>query len=818
MNTLYRILALIAITVIINGCQEEAATIEEELPIEKLQLSPTQIVDQAKTIVDHLNKNMSPNWRDNYGLPNEGLTASQSSDIVIDEQFHARWGVPDYEHVARLRTLDSNDLVLIPLILDSKNVKHILIGYSGENDADFRIVTKNRRLTNRTYDHTPLTPYVLPFFNLFNKALVSNSTSSSSSSTLEANQSNDISVEFDWCVDALGGLNSAGCFEPRLGATEQENGALLVCWDFQAIDCPQLDPEPLPVYVPDPDPNPVPDPNPDPDPNPPGGDPANDPPVPPETIDPDCNPYDPPDPDNPECPLDFNWELYLACIDLGSPEWECCAFTPQGCNGLQEARATIHNAGLNLTAQEWAWVDGLANSAFVIEIGTYLDSQTTPLPTYAITASEEYIRCEAGNSVECNTLAEEDYIAQAIELLTGDEGNPIKELLEKLKVIRDFLQDCQDDNWASYNNQGIIPHCFWKNAVTPPALQNTPLDPPPMAGMADAVYQEIDAILNLPETLDELENNIDCLRHALIKAYLYCDYGISDQSDELSDVFRKMINRLLANALEFTHLVNPLNGSSCPIDEISCEEATQTTDDVHEILGMVDSWEDIKILVGNIQDIIAEYVDSLGVGDNEARYEIGRLTIIIASIFIPAEKFVGITSKAGRLKKILEEIRNFSPNKLDEFGDALQYLANGRGNRILLEIEEALGGHSIGRHGAHLSLDEMRQRVVGTHPTMPQTTKALKFKSDDIHIDAVNKAFQQHKDEILAHFNSGNTSYLKKDIDYGAQVGDGYYNAGTWDNPIPQYVTTKKVQVAFKADPSNPTGYILDSAYPLYVP
>ncbi|MFD2563672.1 hypothetical protein [Aquimarina rubra] len=162
--------------------------------------------------------------------------------------------------------------------------------------------------------------------------------------------------------------------------------------------------------------------------------------------------------------------------------------------------------------------------------------------------------------------------------------------------------------------------------------------------------------------------------------------------------------------------------------------------------------------------------------------------------------------------------------KLDDLGaddviknnpDALKYLSNGRSNEILLEVEELLGGHSMERHGAHLSLLEMEQRVMNTHPTMPQSRSALKFDTNQIHIDAVNRAFNHHKTTIESHFQSSN-DYLQLDYNFGSRIGEGYTNIGTRNNPISSLVNSNIVRLAFRADSNSPGGYILDSSYPLF--
>lgn len=136
--------------------------------------------------------------------------------------------------------------------------------------------------------------------------------------------------------------------------------------------------------------------------------------------------------------------------------------------------------------------------------------------------------------------------------------------------------------------------------------------------------------------------------------------------------------------------------------------------------------------------------------------------------------------------------------------------------KVLLDVEETFPGcHSIERHGHHLTMEDMRLRAIGQHPTIPRGKRATRFDSEALHEDAVNQAFNTHKDAIEAHFANGGV-YKEWDIDYGSQVGSGYYNSGSYNNPSLQQVTTSKVKIAFDADPSNPTGYKMISAYPWY--
>jgi hypothetical protein len=133
---------------------------------------------------------------------------------------------------------------------------------------------------------------------------------------------------------------------------------------------------------------------------------------------------------------------------------------------------------------------------------------------------------------------------------------------------------------------------------------------------------------------------------------------------------------------------------------------------------------------------------------------------------------------------------------------------------IDLSAEELAGGHSIGRHGSHLSSADMESRVLGTHSGMGQSISALKFISTQMQEDAVNAAITANQAAIDAYFLGGGT-YDKWQFDMGTIVGDGYTNTTTRNAPTAVPVTTTKVEIALARDPSDPRGFRLDSAYPL---
>jgi hypothetical protein len=177
------------------------------------------------------------------------------------------------------------------------------------------------------------------------------------------------------------------------------------------------------------------------------------------------------------------------------------------------------------------------------------------------------------------------------------------------------------------------------------------------------------------------------------------------------------------------------------------------------------------------------------------------------------ERVRGLKQRATRLlqeriRPMAGRIRDFLTERWNRLKERLGI----RPNRIDLNAHERLGGHSLERHGAHIPDDELRQRVMGQHPSMPQSRHAMKFASREVHERAVNQAFRQHRDEIIQHFASGGT-YREWTIDFPG-AGTGFSNVGTRRNPIVQPATADRVTIAFDADPSAPGGFRMVTAFP----
>ena len=135
---------------------------------------------------------------------------------------------------------------------------------------------------------------------------------------------------------------------------------------------------------------------------------------------------------------------------------------------------------------------------------------------------------------------------------------------------------------------------------------------------------------------------------------------------------------------------------------------------------------------------------------------------------------------------------------------------------IDLNLEEGLGGHSIERHGAQLSMHDMQQRVLGTHPSFPQSRSAMKFKSFGAHAGSVNFAYRHYRDEIKQMYLTGGVYKTWDSLTYSSDTGEGYTNTQTRSNPNAVAVTSDTVIIATRPDESRDDLFSLDSAYPGY--
>nr|RNJ64591.1 MAG: hypothetical protein EDM05_35705 [Leptolyngbya sp. IPPAS B-1204]RNJ64596.1 MAG: hypothetical protein EDM05_35670 [Leptolyngbya sp. IPPAS B-1204] len=248
---------------------------------------------------------------------------------------------------------------------------------------------------------------------------------------------------------------------------------------------------------------------------------------------------------------------------------------------------------------------------------------------------------------------------------------------------------------------------------------------------------------------------------------------------------------------------------------------------------------------------IIPYVSDVGklihkAGDLARAVEAGSDAAKAAAASGDAKKALEAAEAANTAEKILEDAGVSLPEGTKQAVDEAQELARQAGyqevltnvpgtteeqlrnlsrqsNDLIDLIEQEIrGGHSIARHGSHLTPDDLQQRVLGTHPTLPQARSALRFANDQVHYDSVNQAFRYHEADIRTHFASGGGPNSWS-FDYGQPTGEGFYNnpnlGGTRKNPVLEPIplgATTRIRIAFVPDATAPDGFRLVSAFPEY--
>ncbi|WP_370089272.1 ADP-ribosyltransferase [Ekhidna sp.] len=285
---------------------------------------------------------------------------------------------------------------------------------------------------------------------------------------------------------------------------------------------------------------------------------------------------------------------------------------------------------------------------------------------------EEAIFIEGDEEV-ANSIMDGEYYAvlEALYLDVkgeyGEEG-AINEFVEKLQKIVEWLEECNEENFASYKGEGIIPYCFWRDWNLDDDYKYSVVDAPMWSGVIDGGYQEIKGILDLIEMIKEVPEAIGDLAYAYSYWYISCQPGTINLTKAR---YKYIINRLVEEEQEggaiswlkekyYTKEKEWIEGVW---DE--CEEAYETIEPVNEFFNLITKGETYEQLWVSLK----EYWGTLSGTDNIARYEQGKLLIPVGSTFIPA---VGQLSKWKRVEKILDGIKALSKSKLDDLARAIQ--------------------------------------------------------------------------------------------------------------------------------------------------
>ena len=271
------------------------------------------------------------------------------------------------------------------------------------------------------------------------------------------------------------------------------------------------------------------------------------------------------------------------------------------------------------------------------------------------------------------------FLEEAQRILNAPEAEEgFWDFIEMLQAVYAFFEQCRQENWASYKNQGLVPYCFWRDA---PMIATEPYgDIAFVSGLIDGLYQEGEGLVKLPEVVQKMTAGIRQLVYAYSIGYLNCHQNKVKATKERLDYL-----------LEHVEVAEPkrgfwnwMRGGSPANDKEAmetylktCEEVMQLRREVAELYELVNSWEDLQQRYRDIKSIWDAYWETLGGNDNIASYEGGKLFIFVASGLVPG---VGQLSKAKRVTAILEELKGFTKTQWDELVARVRSGFGGVGN------------------------------------------------------------------------------------------------------------------------------------------
>jgi hypothetical protein len=316
------------------------------------------------------------------------------------------------------------------------------------------------------------------------------------------------------------------------------------------------------------------------------------------------------------------------------------------------------------------------------------------------------------------------------------------DVLEKLRKIKKFLDQCNKSNWASYNNKGIVPYCFWKDRVIAESDYYSAFDYPFMSGLVDGAYTEAEGLYHSPEMIRKLCEAPSEIIYAYTKAYLDC-HDIEITKEEYAYVVVKLRKLEKENGIWSWVEEKWYEDSKEDLEEVivKCKEAEDIRAGVDEFIEFVTSWDKITELGSEVLSLMKEYWGTLSKEDNIGRYERGKVLVPIATLAVP---LVGEVSKIKNLKNLLKGLKEVSAAKLRKVADDVASALGRQGStaleRLLKNIDfkkfydELALGVVPRKFAQELALEEEAVIRFYTNETYYKFNQALldKSKADDI--------------------------------------------------------------------------------------
>ncbi len=278
---------------------------------------------------------------------------------------------------------------------------------------------------------------------------------------------------------------------------------------------------------------------------------------------------------------------------------------------------------------------------------------------------------------EIAEVAEDGYFLEEAQKILNDSEKsvPFWETIERLEKIYEFLEQCNNEDWASYQEKGIVPYCLWRDVEVSNENLYSGSDVPYLSGLVDGVYIEVDGVLKLPELLKDFGNGMQQLIYSFTVAYIECNpmalkvnrerlnnlletIEVPDERKGLLDWMKEELNKFTVDEEEKREQLQQY------LDK--CQEFENTRNAVDDFFEFITDWKKIQELCDEVSERLKEISGKYGYYSfvNEERYERALLDVQILSIATG----VGALTKIKKVKDIFQALRNFTQKQWDDLG------------------------------------------------------------------------------------------------------------------------------------------------------
>ncbi len=327
-----------------------------------------------------------------------------------------------------------------------------------------------------------------------------------------------------------------------------------------------------------------------------------------------------------------------------------------------------------------------------------------------------------------------------------DPESELRKTVEKIKTIYEFFEKCNDENWASYDGQGIMPYCLWREAESP--------DIPFTAGIIDGAYLEYEGITQLGPFIEELHDNFSELIAAYTIGYWMCSLeNIEANTTEYERVLSRLEELEQESSLWSWVQEKWYEDSREDLDEYwqDCRDIFDLRDNVNETYELITGLQakEVLDLLIAINDKVEEYLATVASPTNEGYYERGRLVIPVATILIEG---VGSLSKMPKVKKALQGMKRM----IDE----------GRWPDFTRKLDELHGAGGLARfHNIRKHLGNSRTKQYLNNSQIHDFEKALKSADHQV-LELMDDMDEFNFAEVTRGFKDNPTGFSEVVKDY----------------------------------------------------